>query len=118
VNKSDQSCLSVEQFSSLPLLTQDDPAVKQFANVMRKYNRELMKIVKYIDQSCINYEHHALLCSLDKQLIQSCAAKVLQDIYDDYGHQAYYEVMKKIKQIFTDLNQELAQLIIENINTD
>ncbi|CAF0942434.1 unnamed protein product [Didymodactylos carnosus] len=122
LSKADQSCPSLQQFSSLPLVPDtDDPALRQFYNLRKKYNIEriqISKLMRHMRIICNNYEFYAFVCLSDKKSLQSCVGKVIQRIHDYGGYEAYYKYMIEIKQSLTNLNQQLVQLFVENRNTD
>ena len=115
LNKTEQTCLSLQQFNSMQLPNIKDPAVEQFFSVTMKYNTELIKLRDHIEDSCTDYEFHAFLCLTDKNLLQSCTAKILQGIHNKDGYKAYYKFMMQTKQSLTRINQILAHDTVKNI---
>src|SRR5262249_46902340 len=102
-----------------PLITaQDRSDIIEYMNIIMDYIEELNNLTDHVYESCDDEEIHALLCLSNTTLVNACAAKILQEVYDDNGYIFYQEFIVKTKQTLIDMNQQLLQLSVKNTNTD
>jgi len=91
--------------------------VKKYMDIVKKYMNKLEKVFEDTTFVCNSEEIHAFTCLSNTKLVESCAGKILQELYD-YDYKNYQNNIKYIKQTLIDANQELVRVFIKNTNTN
>jgi hypothetical protein len=88
--------------------------VKKYIDVIDNHEKDFLKMFFRITSTCNGEQMHALLCSTNKKLIQTCAGKLLQDIYDRNDYKNYQEIARKTNKGLVHIIQELSEIFTKN----
>jgi hypothetical protein len=115
-NEGNQLCQTVVQSIIPSRIPYQNSNVEKYFDILSRSNRQLGGFFNHIISSCNSEELHALFCLSNKKLVENCAGKILQKIYDD-DYENYQTIMLNTKRVLTDLNQQLSKAFIKNANT-
>lgn len=110
-NKENQLCSATVKSIVSPWMISQNLDAAKYMGIMYKF-MNIFKEFNYITFSCNSEEIHALFCLSSTKLVESCAGKMLQKIYD-YDQKSYGKTIKRIKQIFINTEQELIKVLIK-----
>jgi len=113
-HKADQWCQTFRSEITERWEARANPDVKQFSMAIAKYRRELMQLFNAIDDVCNDEEIHAVICLSNKELMPTCAGKILRKLNDINGYEVYQKIIVQYKTMFIDVHQKLSKMFKSN----
>ena len=102
--KTEQFCSSFEQSIILTHTVSEDPEVEQYGIKISKHSNELRSMLHHIISTCNGEQIHAVFCTSNNKLLETCFGSILQEIYDENGDEFYQQDYTAIKQALIDLD--------------
>ncbi len=116
-NMPDHVCSSiVKSIVSIETVYRDSN-VRKYLDIIDRHGIGLSGIIDQIQLTCNSEEFHAFACLSNKKLMEKCANKVLQKIYNlDYKN--YQKIIENAKQLMTEVNQQISTALTKDTNKE